>query len=336
MKKFPLVSVIIITYNQTRYVYETIDSVLQQTYSNIELIIADDHSTGFCREDIITYIGTHNKGNISAYFVYTNPFNYGTVKNINAGLKNASGEYIKIIGGDDVFFDNQTFQKQITFLIENPRHFLVMGESISCDVNMLPIRDKQMQKTNGMLCSLFALEPNKLFVEVCQKDISPFVTQATCFSREFFLQYGVFDESYILLEDTPMLFRIISKGIQVGIITLPVVKHRGCIGVSANYELFSEKRYVYYKDVETCIKNEVIPKSYLVGKYRMKQKLRINTFRCEMCMAIRKNSSRLEKARLILSYLDAIFCYVMYNPAKFCKKMRSVINTVFTNKGGVL
>lgn len=93
----PLVSVITVTYNSSLYVRDAIESVLSQTYTNIEYIIGDDCST----DDTWGIIQRYSDTRIKAY---RNEFNYKEYPNRNKAVKMASGKYIIFIDGDDVIY----------------------------------------------------------------------------------------------------------------------------------------------------------------------------------------------------------------------------------------
>ena len=73
---------------------------------------------------------------------------------------------------------------------------------------------------------------------------------------------------------------------------------------------------------------EIIPKAYLVGVFRIRQKLRINTFRCEMCAEINKDCRIYKLAHIIVCYLDAILCYLIFNPEKCYIKTKYFIDKI--------
>ena len=89
-----LVSVIIPTYNTARYVQESIDSVLEQDYPNIQLIVIDDGSTDET-VDIIRRYGER--------VVLLTQQNQGAAAARNAGLAAAEGGYIAFLDSDDVW-----------------------------------------------------------------------------------------------------------------------------------------------------------------------------------------------------------------------------------------
>ena len=86
-----LFSVIILTYNNTEYLFGLLDSLFKQTYNNIELIISDDASTSFDMNKIDNYIKSNKKNNIVSYQIIIRKKNGGTVKNINGALKRCNG-----------------------------------------------------------------------------------------------------------------------------------------------------------------------------------------------------------------------------------------------------
>ena len=95
MKKNPLVSCIITCYNSKDFIKDAIDSVINQSYENIEIIIVDDHST----DGSINIINSFQDKRIIKVF---HDKNYGLpAKARNSGLKIATGEYIAFLDGDD-------------------------------------------------------------------------------------------------------------------------------------------------------------------------------------------------------------------------------------------
>ena len=107
MQNFPLVSIICLSYNHEDYVVEALNSVINQTYPNIELLIADDCSTDNSVEIIQNWLQHYPKVHFSA-----NEKNLGNTKTFNQLAKKATGEYIIDIAADDVLLPN-CVEKQI-------------------------------------------------------------------------------------------------------------------------------------------------------------------------------------------------------------------------------
>src|ERR1051325_7839947 len=102
----PLVSVIVPTYNRANLLRETIESVLAQTYPNIELIVVDDGSTDETPEllkqydDRLAYIRKQNAGGTAAR---------------NTGILAAHGEYLNFLDHDDLFLPTK-IERQVKIL----------------------------------------------------------------------------------------------------------------------------------------------------------------------------------------------------------------------------
>ena len=94
-----LVTVIIPLYNRCKYIEETINSVLNQTYQKVELIVVDDGSTDGSFEIALRLSELNN------FVVITHPnrINKGQSAAINLGLQQSKGEYIAILDSDDLF-----------------------------------------------------------------------------------------------------------------------------------------------------------------------------------------------------------------------------------------
>ena len=117
-RKEGLVSVIMSTYNYGQYICEALDSLKNQTYSDIEIIILDDAST----DDTETIVDQWKKENNNRFenFQYLKlPRNIGSSFVLNIGFQLASGEYIVIHDSDDISHPEK-IEKQVTYLIENP------------------------------------------------------------------------------------------------------------------------------------------------------------------------------------------------------------------------
>jgi glycosyltransferase involved in cell wall biosynthesis len=108
MQNFPLVSVICLCYNHEEYVVEALNSVINQAYPNIELLIADDFSSDNSVSVIKSWLETH-----SDITFITNKTNLGNTKTFNILAKIATGEYIIDLAADDILLPN-CVEKQVT------------------------------------------------------------------------------------------------------------------------------------------------------------------------------------------------------------------------------
>ena len=172
------ISVVLITYKEFSYVFETLDSIFLQDYPAIEIVLADDGSPEFPEEKLRSYIEEHKKENIVGYVFAHSEENIGTVKNINKGIRRASGDFIKIIAGDDAYYDEHVFSAQMACFDADPKLMIVTGRTCECDPEMNPIYKEQVENTNKALPTIFSMEP-KAYFDRCRKEhLFPLVTQA--------------------------------------------------------------------------------------------------------------------------------------------------------------
>lgn len=110
----PLVSVVIPMYNSQEFISECIDSVLAQTYQNIELIIVDDCST----DDSVSVVQTYCEKGDRVKLIKLSSNSGGPAKPRNVGIKASHGKYIAFIDADDLWFEGKTAD-QVQLMEEN-------------------------------------------------------------------------------------------------------------------------------------------------------------------------------------------------------------------------
>lgn len=141
----PTLSVIMPAYNSKDYIEEAVNSVLNQTFQDFELIIIDDASTDSTVK-IIKKFQKKNPDKIKLIQVKNN-LNCGGDKCANEGLKVATGKYIARMDADDVA-ELSRFEKQINFLKDNPKIFLVGSNADVIDRNGNVIGEKNEPLTS--------------------------------------------------------------------------------------------------------------------------------------------------------------------------------------------
>lgn len=108
-----LVSIIMPNYNCEKYLGETIESVINQTYKNWELIIVDDCSTDNSIQVINTYMENDNRIKL-----FVNEQNSGAAASRNWALREATGKWIAFLDSDDLWLPEK-LEKQVTFMVDN-------------------------------------------------------------------------------------------------------------------------------------------------------------------------------------------------------------------------
>ncbi|OGZ64154.1 MAG: hypothetical protein A3A98_04205 [Candidatus Staskawiczbacteria bacterium RIFCSPLOWO2_01_FULL_40_39] len=123
----PIVSVIIATYNRAKTLPRAIDSALNQSYGNIEIMVIDDGSTDATEEVVRSY-----SKNPKVRYMYQENKNCH-VDTRNNGIKATQGKYLAILDDDDFWCDVKKIEKQVDFLENNKEYVLVGGGAIKID-----------------------------------------------------------------------------------------------------------------------------------------------------------------------------------------------------------
>ena len=155
------VTVCIPSYNQGNWVSGAIESVLNQSYPNIELIIADSDSIDNTKEIIQSYSSDRR-------VCYIRKKDKGPAEGRNNGIKISKGKYIAILDSDDFWRDTKKIAKQVKFLEERPGYVLVGGGTILVDEKGLELRrvlppENDMEIRKLMLCDCLFFHSTVLF-----------------------------------------------------------------------------------------------------------------------------------------------------------------------------
>lgn len=103
MKKKPLISVIVASYNYENYIKETLDSLVSQTDSRFEVIVVDDGS----RDNSIAVVGDYvSKFDYIHLFTHANNENRGLTDTVKLGIEKSAGEYVAFCESDDYWTDD--------------------------------------------------------------------------------------------------------------------------------------------------------------------------------------------------------------------------------------
>ena len=126
MQDYGLVSIITPSYNCAKFVEETIESVLLQTYTNWELLFQDDCSTDNTKEIVAKYAEKDLRIKYEC-----NAKNSGAAITRNNALRRAKGKWIAFLDSDDIWLPDK-LEKQIKFIQDNNYHFSYTGY---CEIN---------------------------------------------------------------------------------------------------------------------------------------------------------------------------------------------------------
>ncbi|WP_347489328.1 glycosyltransferase [Desulfoscipio sp. XC116] len=222
----PLVSVILLSYKSTT-LYEALDSVLEQDYDNVQLIVYDDGTPGLTAETIDVYISGKSASNIRECIVIHNDVNQGTVRSLNNAISRAEGEIIFTLAGDDRFADSSVLSGWTKAFKESSSEIMTAfcedyDSTMTQYIETRPyLKQAELLKTRSAR-ELFELYIQEFFVPGC------------CIARtkRFIEKFGLHDERFRLIEDAPMILTIWSRNGTIGFWDRVAVRHRTG-GVSA-------------------------------------------------------------------------------------------------------
>lgn len=217
----PLISVVIPSYNSARYLPETIESVLSQSWQDFEIIIVDDGSTDNTQE----VVGAFNSNKIRYMRIENSG---GPARPRNVGIHHARGKYISLFDSDDLMA-KEKLEAVVGFLERYPDQGLVFANFEMCNergegfpgtfLDGLTAFGKIQKKQVGE--KWFIIESAVAYQEMFRQNFIG--TSGVVAPKAVFLSVGGFDESIAGPEDRDMWLRI-SKQYPVGY--LDIVGHR--------------------------------------------------------------------------------------------------------------
>lgn len=230
-----LVSIIILSYNNDDYIEDTIKSIYEQTYKNIELIIADDCSKNLDIDKFKEIINRYKSSNIKRVIIYKNKTNLGIVSNCNKAICLSSGKYIKFIGSDDLFYSIDSVEIVVDFMKKNK--YNILSSNIEWNDNGMNKLDCSEECNNklkkGNMLKIEAMYDKKSVISLLEQGLlcsSPGIF----FKKDLFINYGLCNEVFLILEDYPTIYNFIMNNIDIGYLDLITVKYRRGTGVTSN------------------------------------------------------------------------------------------------------
>lgn len=185
-----LVSVIIPCYNSAKFIAETLDSVLKQTYKNLEIILVNDGSSDNLEEVIKPYL-SENKN-----IFYFKQDNKGVAAARNTGAKNAKGDYFLFLDSDDLI--DPSYLEKCTEVLNNQENV----KAVYSNAWIFSTLDKKNKYKKLKF-------PQYNFRLLLLENIIP--TRALIRSTDFY-EINMFDESFGFLEDWDLWINLLKNG----------------------------------------------------------------------------------------------------------------------------
>jgi glycosyltransferase involved in cell wall biosynthesis len=190
-----LVSCIIPCFNSVKYIREAINSIINQTYGNVEIITIDDAST----DETVNILSEYSSKINIKILVHEDKKNHGKSASTNLGLSISNGEFVAFLDHDDIWHPKK-IEKQVAFLEQNKEIGLVYTNGIymnDLEQETGPILPVSFEEKN---------DPSSLLMNCYIKSASQVMMRKTVIDN-----IGLFNETLIGCDDHDMWLRTIEQ-----------------------------------------------------------------------------------------------------------------------------
>lgn len=263
----PLVSVIIVTYNSAEFIIETLESIKNQTYENLELIVTDDASKdgtiALCEE----WLQINGSRFIHSRLI-TVETNSRLVNNCNRGLAEVKGDWVKLLAGDDCLAKN-AIETLVNYALSNQDCSIIQTPVLKfCkDKNGNKQFDQSFSRSSNILNKNVTAEQQfHLLTKGC-----PINAPSVFMKKKLVDDIGLFDPEIPNCEDWPYWLRLTKKGYQFHYIDEPLAHYR--VREDSIYYEGSKDFYIssFYKTerlvYKKYIRNSISPLRRAVAEY---------------------------------------------------------------------
>ena len=229
----PLVSIIVVSYNHSKYINENLDSIKNQTYSNIELIVADDASPDNSVQVFDSWLEDNNYQAVKNYHTK----NTGLATVLNECIALAKGKYIKLIAADDYLHPRS--------ILECVERLEELGEDFGLVfTDFEAVNDSNLAMPFHINYSDIEFDENGVLSDKQLLDYNCIIAPTTLIRRDLIIKTGEYKANF-LLEDYDRWLRInaISKIV------------------------FINKKLSFYRVLETSISNTEKPQMIIEDLY---------------------------------------------------------------------
>lgn len=221
-----MVTVVVTTFNAAFFIIETLESIYEQSYPDLALIISDD-----CSADSTIAIATDwaaeekNKKRFKSIEIITSSKNTGVSANCNRCLKALETEWFKFIAGDDILLPN-CIEDNVNFIKENPKAKIIFSQVKVYNNEFLEenyIKTIPHDFPNNLMNPAFNASDQYRLLLICDR-IN--YTPSFFSNKKALLAVGGYDENNRLVEDYPMWLKLTSMGERLFYFHKPTVSYR--------------------------------------------------------------------------------------------------------------
>ena len=194
-----MVSVIIPNYNKEKYIRQCIESVLSQTYTDLEVIVVDDVSTDSSRKIILEYAEKDYR--VHPLFLEKNG---GVSAARNAGILAAKGNYITMLDSDDFYFDKDKLHAEMELITKYGTSILAYSYRVLVDQNGIPLSNRKDERR-------YVSGEDMLYHFLTEKNANMYVQRDFIVRKDILVEVGMYKDKESYYEDYDLLLRLIKK-----------------------------------------------------------------------------------------------------------------------------
>lgn len=251
--EYPLVSIIVLCYNNSQYLMQAVDSILSQDYRYIELIVSDDASTEFDADAVACCLGDRLGASRKAV-VNVNSQNMGTVKHCEQLISYASGDIVLMLACDDALSGDFVISSVVG-------EFMRLGEGCNVVTTQIEMRNSDLSKKESDFLSesdkdlLLTEDPEEIYFRLAKSCFIP--APGTFFRKSVLEQVRGLSERYRIIEDYPLYCRLARRGVVFHYLDIVSTFHRaGGVSQSASN---SKIQRIFLRDKLMVLATELFP-----------------------------------------------------------------------------
>ena len=228
-KKQPLVSFVISVYNEENFILNSLDSILSQTYKNIEIRVIDDCSTDSTYNKLIEF-----KKKYKNVFVYRNEKNVGLTRSLNYLISQSKGDLIARQDSDDLSSPYR-IEKQVSLMNNYNLDF--------CGTRSIHMQSKRIIPKYSYYIPINILKHFK----------NPFIHGSLIFKKTVLEEVGFYNEKFYYAQDYKLIIDLLKKGLKCKVIKEPLYE----LNMSNNISSIFKEEQQYYAN---CARKGILPK----------------------------------------------------------------------------
>lgn len=226
---FKLVSVVMSVHNDERTVEKSIESILEQDYKNLEILLIDDGSTDKTYEICKKY--SYSNNNVK---LYQNNYNIGLTKSLNILIKKAEGYYIARQDADDISSSSR-IRKQVQFM---------------------EMYDLDASTTRAFVMNSKKITPSKSYYlpkEFVMRIKNPYIHGTLIAKKEVLYNVGLYNENFYYSQDYKLMRDLLDNGYSLKILKEPLYY----LNMEGNISVTHKEKQEYFAD---CVRKRTLPK----------------------------------------------------------------------------